>query len=69
MDFTNKSIGFVGLGVMGYPMVENLAKKLPQLVNVYVFDVVTQPMHMLSLQTNGKVEPCGSAKNVADKAV
>lgn len=69
MDSTNKSIGFIGLGVMGYPMVENLAKKLPQPVNVYLFDVVTQPMHMLSLQSNGKVKPCGSAKDVADKAV
>ncbi|KAF2809404.1 uncharacterized protein BDZ99DRAFT_417287 [Mytilinidion resinicola] len=68
MDFTNKSIGFVGLGVMGYPMVENLVKKLPQSVNVYVFDVVTQPMHMLSSQSNGKVEACGSAKGVAEKA-
>lgn len=69
MDFTNKSIGFVGLGVMGYPMVKNLVKKLPQPVNVYVFDLVTQQMHVLSSHSNGKVEPCGSAKDVADKVV
>jgi hypothetical protein len=33
------AIGFIGLGTIGYPMAENLIKKIHPLVKLYVFDV------------------------------
>lgn len=63
------SVGFVGLGVMGLPMVENLIKKLPADTRFYVFDVSKHAMEALSAQHPSQVEICSDAREVADKSV
>ncbi|GME34950.1 hypothetical protein V501_10582 [Neofusicoccum parvum] len=62
------SVGFVGLGVMGLPMVENLIKKLPADTRFYVFDVSKHAMEALSAQHPSQVEICSDAREVADKS-
>ena len=39
---TDRSIGFIGLGAMGNPMLQNLVSKLPLTSTVFVHDVDDQ---------------------------
>ena len=39
LPLTDRSIGFIGLGAMGKPMIQNLASKLPLTSTVFVHDV------------------------------
>lgn len=64
-----KKVGFIGLGVMGYPMVQNLATKLPQSTHIYVFDVATQVMENLITEYPGKITACQSSKEITSKCV
>ena len=64
-----KSIGFIGLGLMGVPMVENVIKKTNSNVRIYVNDVVEDPVKYLCDQYPDRVEKCETAKNIADKSV
>jgi pyrroline-5-carboxylate reductase len=64
-----QSLGFVGLGSMGVPMVENLIKKTSEITKVYVYDVVDDPVRQLCSQYPGRVEQGKNARNVAEKAV
>ena len=64
-----KSVGFVGLGLMGSPMVEHLAKKLPAETRIHVFDVVDDAVNKLCSNYPDKVVKGSSAKDVADKSV
>lgn len=63
------SIGFVGLGIMGLPMLENLLNKLPHSTRFYVYDVSKPQMETLATQYPTKVEACQNAREVADKSV
>ncbi|KKY20210.1 putative 3-hydroxyisobutyrate mitochondrial precursor [Diplodia seriata] len=63
------SIGFIGLGVMGLPMLENLIKKLPDGTKYYVYDVSTSAMDTLCAQYPEKVHACANSREVADKSV
>ncbi len=56
-------IGFIGLGIMGEPMCENIIKKHND--TVYVFDFVKEKMG--KLKQSGAV-PCTSSKEVASQA-
>lgn len=62
-------IGFIGLGAMGYPMVQNLVKKLPVSSKIYVFDVIDSALKRIDSESDGKVAICQSAKEVATHAV
>ncbi|KAL1642719.1 hypothetical protein SLS58_005223 [Diplodia intermedia] len=62
------SIGFIGLGVMGLPMLENLIKKLPDGTKYYVYDVSTSAMDTLCAQYPEKVHACANSREVADKS-
>ena len=64
-----KTVGFIGLGAMGRPMVVHLANKLPPESQIYVFDVVQQVMDELSAQFPGRVLKGSSAKDVAEHSV
>lgn len=64
-----KSIGFIGLGLMGVPMVENVIKKTGSDVRIYVNDVVEDPVKQLCDQYPDRVEKCDTAKAVANKSV
>lgn len=69
MASSYSGIGFIGLGTMGYPMVENLVKKLPPSVQVYVFDVVNDSMMKLASENKDKVYACRHPKEVANNSV
>jgi pyrroline-5-carboxylate reductase len=64
-----KTLGFVGLGAMGKPMLEHLANKLPAESRVYVFDVVQDAIEDVCSRYPDKVLRASSAKDVAQKAV
>jgi len=63
------SVGFVGLGGMGKPMVTQLARKLPKDAFIYVRDVVKQAEDDLISQFPEKIAACASAREVAEKSV
>lgn len=64
-----KTLGFVGLGAMGRPMLVHLANKLPAESRIYVFDVVEQAINEVCSQYPGRVLRASSAKDVAQQAV
>lgn len=69
MSLSYMAVGFIGLGTMGYPMVDNLAKKLPSQTRIYVFDVSEEAMVRITTQYQGRVHSCHDAKEVAEKSV
>lgn len=56
-------IGFIGLGIMGESMSENIVKKHDD--TVYVFDFVKEKVDLLASRG---AEACGSAKELAEKS-
>ena len=69
MSFSYSTVGFVGLGTMGYPMVENLVEKLPPSAKIFVFDVSKEALGRITMKSQPKVQACSSAKEVAEKSV
>jgi len=67
-DFEYNTVGFVGLGAMGYCMTEQLVQKLPATTKICAFDVVQSVLERLSSESKGKVIPCSSAREVAEKS-
>lgn len=66
-----KHVGWIGLGLMGLPMATNLLKKMDPKTSFYVYDVVQESVDkFVNLdEAKGRVQVCGSAKEVADKSV
>ncbi|KAI1504558.1 3-hydroxyisobutyrate dehydrogenase [Biscogniauxia marginata] len=62
------SVGFIGLGAMGKPMVTNLVRKLPAGSRVFVYDVVAAVMEELSASFPNKITKATNAKEVTEKA-
>jgi len=70
MDLSKISgLGFVGLGAMGLPMAGHLAAKLPEHIQVYVFDINQASVDQVHKDHPKRVIKCSSAKEVADKSV
>jgi 3-hydroxyisobutyrate dehydrogenase-like beta-hydroxyacid dehydrogenase len=69
MEAEIRKIGFIGLGLMGLPMVKNLLAKTSNETEFFVYDVVDDVMKKLSSEYNSRVSPMSSAKNVAEQAV
>lgn len=67
-SFTNATVGFIGLGAMGRPMVVHLANKLPTESRIYVFDVVEEVIDQLCAEYPQKLHKATSAKDVAQQA-
>lgn len=73
-DTTSKlpsHLGFVGLGIMGFPMFCNLASKIPASSTVHFYDVNPDSMER-ALKEPGlvaKLDRCSSAREVAEKSV
>lgn len=63
------SVGFIGLGAMGKPMVINLARNLPPKSQIYVHDTVDAPVNELCTRLPDIVVKSVSAKDVAEKSV
>ena len=68
-DFRFGTLGFIGLGAMGKPMLVHLANKLPPESRIYVFDVVEQVVDEMRDQFPQRVFKGTSAKDVAQQAV
>ncbi|KAH9815738.1 NAD binding 2-domain-containing protein [Teratosphaeria destructans] len=64
-----KSIGWVGLGSMGYPMATNLLHKTGDEMHLYVYDVVQESIDKFVHDGKGRAHACSSSKEVADEAV
>ncbi|KAF2475337.1 3-hydroxyisobutyrate dehydrogenase mitochondrial precursor [Lindgomyces ingoldianus] len=64
-----KTLGFIGLGAMGKPMVVHLANKLPPESRIYVFDVVAQVMDELCAQFPDRIRKASSARDVAQREI
>lgn len=64
-----KKIGWVGLGIMGMPMALNLLKKTGSDTQLFVYDVVQDSIDALVKEGQGRVNACGSSKEVTDKSV
>ena len=69
MSFTYSTVGFIGLGTMGYPMVENLAQKLPAEAKIYVYDVSADALDRITASFPNRVYASSSAKEVTEKSV
>ncbi len=70
MDLSKISgLGFVGLGAMGLPMAGHLASKLPENIQIFVFDINQASVDQLCNDYPKRVVKCSSAKEVADKSV
>jgi 6-phosphogluconate dehydrogenase (decarboxylating) len=63
------TIGWIGLGSMGFPMAGNLVKKMREDAQFYVYDVVQDFVDRFVAEGKGRVHACQSAKEVADKSV
>lgn len=63
-----KRIGFIGLGLMGYPMAKNLVHKLSD-SQMFVYDVSQDSINKIVAEDKGRVHACSSSKEVADKSV
>jgi 3-hydroxyisobutyrate dehydrogenase-like beta-hydroxyacid dehydrogenase len=64
-----KTLGFIGLGAMGKPMVTHLANKLPAGSQIYVYDVVEAVVDEMVSNFPERVYKASSAKNVAEQVV
>ena len=64
-----KSIGWIGLGLMGLPMARNLLKKMDSGTQFYVYDVVQESMDVFVADGGGRAKGCKNAKEVAEAAV
>lgn len=70
MSVTNyRNVGFIGLGNMGYPMVQNLAKKLPDATKVIIFDLNAQAMETLKTEYPSKIMKGKNAQEVFRQSV
>ena len=65
----SEAYGYIGLGVMGHHMVENLAAKLPSNAPLYVYDVSQDAIDRVCKHDSQRVYACNSAADVAAKSV
>jgi len=64
------NVGFIGLGIMGYPMAANLAAKLPESSKLHIYDISAESLSKLQTEAGEKrVHICKSSKEVAEQSV
>jgi 3-hydroxyisobutyrate dehydrogenase len=64
-----KKVGWIGLGIMGLPMLHNLLGKMEHGTQFYVYDVVQKSIDDIVEEGQGRVHACSSSKEVADLSV
>jgi 3-hydroxyisobutyrate dehydrogenase len=64
-----KKIGWIGLGIMGLPMVRNMLAKMESDTDFYVYDVIQESIDKLVQEGQERVHACSSSKEVADNSV
>lgn len=62
-------VGFVGLGIMGFPMARNLISKLPAGSKIFVYDISQDAVGRFQALYPESVVPCNSAKEVTEQSV
>ncbi|CAG8909731.1 unnamed protein product [Penicillium egyptiacum] len=62
------ALGFIGLGVMGYPMALNLLNKLETGTRLHVYDVSSQILDKSKSEAPNLVSICLSARDVAERS-
>lgn len=68
-SFKDENFGFIGIGAMGGPMVQNLANKLPVGTHVFVYDVVEHAVDEVCSKQPGRLIKARNSKEVAEKCV
>lgn len=67
---SSHSFGFIGLGVMGYPMALNVARKLSNTQSpLYVYDISTEVLQRFQKEMPGAVCACSNAREVTKNSV
>ncbi|TID14301.1 3-hydroxyisobutyrate dehydrogenase [Venturia nashicola] len=61
-------IGFIGLGLMGIPMVQNLIKKTPETTQFFVYDVVDDVLEKFCDEHPTRAKAVKSSREVAEQA-
>jgi 3-hydroxyisobutyrate dehydrogenase len=64
-----KKVGWIGLGIMGAPMLQNLLGKMDNETQFYIYDVVQKSIDDFVEKGQGRVHACSSSKEVADLSV
>ena len=64
-----KTIGFIGLGAMGKPMLTHLANKLPASSEIWVYDVVESVVDEVCSTFPNRVHKAVSSADVAEYSV
>lgn len=64
-----RSIGFIGVGAMGKPMVGHLAEKLPTETHLTIFDVSEEAVEQVVSQSGDRVRKGTCARDVAERSV
>jgi 3-hydroxyisobutyrate dehydrogenase len=64
-----KKIGWIGLGIMGLPMVRNMLAKMENDTQFYIYDVIQKSIDEFVQDGQGRVHACSSSKEVADDSV
>ena len=68
-DFGGKRFGFIGLGAMGKPMVENLVNKLSEVTRISVYDVDENVIDEVHSQYSDRIIKAQSSKKVTEESV
>jgi len=68
-EYQYRTLGFIGLGAMGGPMMGHLADKLPRETQIYIFDVVDSLMDEYCAKYPNKIFKAKNARDVAEKSV
>lgn len=63
------NIGFIGLGLMGLPMVQNLIKKTPESTQFFIYDIVDDALTKFCDEHTTRVTAMKSSSDVAEQAV
>ncbi|KAF3386211.1 putative 3-hydroxyisobutyrate dehydrogenase [Penicillium rolfsii] len=65
---SSRVLGFIGLGVMGYPMARNLLKRVKAGTQLYVYDISEHVLSKFQQEAPGQVHICSSASEVAQSS-
>jgi len=68
-NLPNVTYGFIGIGVMGYPMAQNLRKRIPQSSQLIICDVVEAQVKKFLAETEPKehIAAASTPKEIAEK--
>lgn len=66
---SSRVLGFIGLGVMGYPMARNLLKRLEAGTQLQVYDVSESVLSKFQQEASEQVHVSSSAREVALSSV